>query len=74
MAKPTYDELVNIYKNCELEREEAYFKIHRLFEIINNAIDYIKNNGDEIVYQYDLAEEHLNELLNILLGVVDIYE
>ena len=72
MAKPTYDELYNMYKDCELEREECYFKIHLLYEIINNAINYIRDNGDEIIYLYDLSEKHLNKLLNILLGVVNI--
>ena len=35
---------------------------------IDKAIEYIENNGDDIVYSYDLAREKIDKLLDILKG------
>lgn len=64
-------------KNKELE-DKIYFlnkkieflknKEDKRRSIIFNALNFIKQNGDKIVYSYSDSEELLNKLLNILKG------
>ena len=64
-------------KNKELE-EKIYF-LNKQIELLNNkedkrrsiifnAINFIKQNGDKILYSYSDSEDLLNNLLNILKG------
>ena len=64
-------------KNKELE-DKIYF-LNKKIEFLNNkedkrrsiifnALNFIKQNGDKIVYSYSDSEDLLNKLLNILKG------
>jgi cell division protein FtsB len=64
-------------KNKELE-EKIYF-LNKQIELLNNkedkrrsiifnAINFIKQNGDKILYSYSDSEDLLNKLLDILKG------
>ena len=58
-----------------LDIDELKDEIHYLYDEkkelearITKAIEYIENNGDDIVYSYDLAREKIDKLLDILKG------
>jgi len=45
-----------------------YAEKKELQERIDKAIEYIENNGDEIIYSYDKTRELIDKLLDILKG------
>lgn len=55
------EEIIKAYREC-IHNGEV------LLARIDTAIEYIENNGDEIIYSYDKSKELIDKLLDILKG------
>lgn len=64
MAKPTYDELYNLYRICELEREDLILENEELKDRIIKAIEYITNNMKK---EY-IHTDYIYTMIEILKG------